>query len=246
MAARKGARKKAAPKGKGEGSAPRTKPKRAADTVERLYEAVHQMAISFEILPGARLNEVELAKRFSVSRTPLRETLNRLATEGLLDFEPNRGFTRRPLTTDEVVDLYEARSIIEVSAIRLACGRASDDSIHELRGYWDEVRKSEDQSSSTLLTLDEQFHERLAGLSDNQELVQILKSINARIHFVRWMDLENAERRSATYHEHQVVLDKLLARDEEDCAMHLRNHIVRRRDQIVEIIEKGVVRLFMR
>ena len=230
-----------------EGAAVKLEPtKRSADTVGRIYDHLHRMVIQFEIPPGERINEVELARRLAVSRTPLREALNRLVTDGLLTLEPNRGFSARPLDTKDIFDLYEARAVIEIAAVRLACRRAEPDSVEALAGFWDEVRSLADRPSVELLGHDEAFHERLAALSGNTELPRALRSINARIHFVRWMDLERAERRATTYTEHNDLLDALRRRDEERCVAILSGHIERRLEEIVEVIKAGVVRLYYR
>jgi DNA-binding GntR family transcriptional regulator len=220
--------------------------KRTADTVARLHERLHRMMIRFEIPPGERINEVELAGRLKVSRTPLREALNRLAMDGLLTIEPNRGFRCRPLDTKEMIDLYEAREVVELGALRLAVDRASDEAIAALERFWAEVATRAEGPATELLRGDEAFHERLAALSDNGELVRALKSINARIHFVRWMDLEREERRARTYNEHGQLIAALKARDEAGALRILAAHIERRRDQIAEVIKAGVVRLFYR
>lgn len=202
--------------------------------------------MQFEIAPHERINEVELARRLSVSRTPLREALNRLVTEDLLTFEPNRGFRCRTLDTKDVFDLYEARAVVELGAVRLACARATDEEVAALRAFWEEVARLEDHPPTELVAKDEEFHERLAALSGNAELPRALRGINARIHFVRWMDLERAERRATTYREHAELLAALGRRDEAACVTILSRHIERRLDEIVEVIKAGVVHLFYR
>jgi DNA-binding GntR family transcriptional regulator len=221
---------------------------RAADTVARLHETLRAMVIGYDIKPDERVNEVELARRLAVSRTPLREALNRLASEGLLVTAPNRGFRSRPLDTKEVFDLYEARRIVEVAGVQLACERAAASDIAALARFWDEaIARGERQGSATqLVELDEQFHERLLGLAGNAELARALERINAHIHFVRWIDLGREERRRGTYAEHRALLDALAARDAERCTAILGSHISRRLDQIVDVIKEGVVRLYLR
>ena len=227
-------------------TAPKPSTKRSADTVARIYDQLHRMVIQFEIPPDERINEVDLARRLAVSRTPLREALNRLVTDGLLTLEPNRGFRVRPLDTKNILDLYEAREIIELAAVRLACRRAEAAEIGALAAFWDDVAAMTDRSPVELVGCDEAFHERLAALSGNEELARTLKSINARIHFVRWMDLEREERRALTYSEHNDLLAALRRRDEPRCVEILSNHIERRIDQIVEVVKAGVVHLFYR
>jgi DNA-binding GntR family transcriptional regulator len=221
-------------------------PKRSADTVARLYDRLHRMLTRFEIKPGERLKEVELARALEVSRTPLREALNRLATDGLIAFEPNRGFRVRPLDTKDILDLYEARRVVELGAVPLACRRATPEEIEALAAVWREAVADAGRATTELLRIDELFHEKLVALSGNGELARMLRAINARIHFVRWMDLEREERRSTTYREHTELLEALAARDEVRCLTILDAHIGRRVEEIVEVIRAGVVHLYMR
>src|SRR3984957_9394858 len=92
----------------------------AADSyVDRAYEQLKEAAINFGFKPGERLNEIDLAKRIGISRTPLREALHRLNTEGFLKFIPGKGFFCRDLDPKEIFDLYELRKVIELGALRL-------------------------------------------------------------------------------------------------------------------------------
>src|SRR5579862_6815448 len=88
--------------------------------VDRVHHELRSMAMTFRFLPGERLNEAILAKELGVSRTPLREALNRLTAEGFLTFSVNLGFFRKPLEVKEIFDLFEFRLEIEVTAVRLA------------------------------------------------------------------------------------------------------------------------------
>ena len=99
------------------------------DTQARVYEAVREMAMHYELRPGETVNEAALAARLGVSRTPLREALSRLVTERLMSFVPNKGFYCRTLSPEEVCQLFEVREALEVSGFRLACARASDQAI---------------------------------------------------------------------------------------------------------------------
>jgi DNA-binding GntR family transcriptional regulator len=112
--------------------------------------------------PGESMNEVEIARRFGVSRTPLRVAFNRLNTEGFLRFIPGKGFFCRELDAHEVFDLYEFRKSIEVAAIRLSVQRARDEDIRALLAFLDETGPDPGKRSTIeLVALDEMFHERL-------------------------------------------------------------------------------------
>jgi DNA-binding GntR family transcriptional regulator len=219
--------------------------KASANLSERAYEQLKAMAITYQLRPGERLAELDLAKRLKVSRTPIREALNRLVTEGFLTFTPNRGFQCRPLDAKEIFDLYEVRRSLEASAARLAVERASDDELDDLGRFLERSRGVPEKTTvMELVRLDEEFHERIAVLSRNAELLRILQNINARIRFCRWIDMENG-RRSTTQSEHAGVLSALKARDQKKCAEAMNNHIGRRLDQIVDVIREGYARIYM-
>jgi DNA-binding GntR family transcriptional regulator len=203
------------------------------------------MAITYRFRPGERINEVDLARQLNVSRTPLREALNRLATEGFLTATPNRGFFARPLDTKVVFDLYEFRRCLEVASARLACERATDVQLDELEAFVRASRdEKEDAQAIKLLRLDEEFHERVANLTGNEEILRSLRSINARIHFIRWIDMQNG-RRTHTQAEHLRIVRALKARNAEEASGLMQDHISRRLDQIVEVIRAGFAEIYM-
>jgi DNA-binding GntR family transcriptional regulator len=228
------------------GSGAREPAARAADSAEQIYERVKTMAMTFEIRPGERVNEVEIAKSLNVSRTPLREALNRLMVEGFLTRAPNRGFIGRPLDAKQVFDLYELRRALEASIVTIACERATDDELLELERFVKASKdRPEDTNASSLLALDEQFHERLAQLTRNQEMVRAVKSINARIHYFRWIDMQNGRRRH-TQQEHLRIVKALKERDAGAARELVQGHISRRLDRIVEVIRMGFAEIYMR
>jgi DNA-binding GntR family transcriptional regulator len=218
-------------------------PKRAGLTVNELYEHLKQIAVLYKIRPGERVNELELAERFDVSRTPIREALNRLAAENLLVFVPNRGFFIRKLDGKDVFDLFELRRAIESTAVMLACERAEDRDVKGLRRFWKQVMKgAERMSADDLVVKDEEFHLQLAAMSGNDEIGRVLQGINARIHYVRWVDVE--QRRNEAFAEHLQILDALEARDVARCMELTDTHIRWRMEEITRVVHASVVKLY--
>ena len=213
---------------------------RSADSV---YERVKSMAITYSIRPGERINEVELARRLNVSRTPLREALNRLVTEGFLTAQLNKGFFARRLDAKEVFDLYEFRGAVEAAVVVLACERATAEELKALEEFVLASKDAkEDLLATSLLKLDEEFHERLARASHNGEFLRELQSINARIHFVRWVDMQS--RRPYTQNEHLQIVKALRKRDSSRTVQLVREHIGRRLDQIADGIRAGFAEIY--
>jgi DNA-binding GntR family transcriptional regulator len=217
----------------------------ARGTVDRVFLELKNQAISYAIKPGSRLNEGEVARGLGVSRTPVREALNRLTAAGFLSFTPSQGFFRKPLDATEVFDLYEMRQAIEVAAVRLAATRASDEALRELAEFLAASADYRDpRQIDKLVDFDEGFHERIVRATGNQEMLACLHNINERIRFFRWVDMES-ERRRNTQEEHRQVLAALQARDGERAAALLHDHIACRRDQIIARVREGYARIYV-
>ncbi|MEP9348258.1 GntR family transcriptional regulator [Xanthobacter sp. KR7-225] len=221
-------------------TAPKTK--RAADVVEKVYRQVRDMAIDYRFRPGERINEVELAQRFDVSRTPVRQALNRLEQEEFVTFVPNRGFFAREITPQDIRQIYEFRALVECGAFRLACERATDDAIRRIQRAWKE-QTTRCHDWKMISEADENFHVAIADLAGNPHIVKSLKDLNAKIRFFRRIDLEDAKRRENTYLEHATILDRLRKRavDGEET---LRKHIVMSSAHAVEVTKEGLARIF--
>jgi DNA-binding GntR family transcriptional regulator len=206
-------------------------------SADRVYDVVKSMAVTYGIRPGERINEVDLAKQLNVSRTPLREALNRLVTEGFLSTRLNKGFFARSLDPNEVFNLYEFRSAIESAAVSIACERATSQELQHLEKFVLASKdEKEDVLATKLLRLDEEFHERVAVATHNDEFVRTIRGINARIHFVRWIDMQN---------EHLKIVQALKKRDANGASRLMGGHIGRRLDQIVEVIRAGFAEIYM-
>jgi DNA-binding GntR family transcriptional regulator len=223
---------------------PRLASARPADSVERVYRAVTERAVNWRFAPGVRINEVALAIELGVSRTPVREALNRLARDGFVRFVPNRGFLARDLDVQLVRDLYELRAAIEVAAVRLACARASDAAIGKLARAWDAATvNASARRIDRLTSADEAFHRGIALLSGNGQLLSTLERVNAQIRFFRRVDQELPDRRERTYGEHAGVLACLARRDARRAGELVERHIVLSRERALAVTERVVARI---
>ncbi|NVO56315.1 GntR family transcriptional regulator [Rhodobacteraceae bacterium B1Z28] len=227
---------------------------RPEGSVERAYEALRKMAISFEFKPGERLNETVLTKRLDVSRTPLREALNRLVSEGFLTFELGKGFFCRPLSPEKVFELYQLRCALETEALIRAIESAADQDIDAVISYLDEVEKSYSACTDLdeLLRMDEEFHIKLASLSRNSELIRLLCNVNERIRYVRIINLRLLQVRradgstdQASMSAHRAILEAVKARNVDKAVAALRSHIERRSEQTVELVRVAYSQLYV-
>ncbi len=216
----------------------------AEGRVEDIYRALKEMSVAFAFRPGDRVNEGALARDLGVSRTPLREALNRLVAERLMDFRSGAGFFCRGLDAQAIFDLYELRRILEVGAVRAACERASDDDLAALKASHYRVDGARPGLTVGEATAeDERFHIDIARMTGNAALVDQLTAVNERIRFIRWVDM--VARVRATKGEHQRVIEALLARDEAEAAAVMAQHIERRMDQVVDAVREGISNIYM-
>ena len=220
--------------------------------VDRIIEKTREMAITFELKPGARINESALSKDLGASRTPLREALNRLVAEGFLTFQTGKGFFCRALDPKRIMDLYETRVAIEVEAVRLACARATDDELAVFRSYLDQSEPGYYQSTDIgeLVQTDEDFHLYIARLSHNDELLRLLENLNGRIRYVRSIGLKTIrttppEPPGARLSAHRRILDALIARDADAATTTMRAHIERRWEEATEAVRIAYSQIYV-
>lgn len=213
--------------------------------VHDIYEKLKQLAVGYRLRPGDRLNEVALSKELGVSRTPLREALNRLVAENLFEFKPGQGFFCRTLDAQTVFDLYECRRITEAAAARLACERASDE---ELRLLHDALIATGIETAGLTVAeacvRDEEFHLGIARLSGNQVLETQLLRLNERIRYIRWISMA-ANRLQKSKGEHIALADALVARDADRAEAIVTAHIAKRMDEVVEVVRHGITSIYM-
>src|SRR5918998_1563806 len=150
-------------------------PIRVDSVADLAYERIRGYVLGGEVMPGARLGQVELAERFGISRTPVREALRRLAGEGLVDPHSNRGFRVADLGLDAVMRRLEVRAILEPGIARLAAEKRSERDVEQLEA----AISREERARSGIAAHDasRDFHVALARATGNEELVGVLESL---------------------------------------------------------------------
>lgn len=221
-------------------------PRRAADSAERAYRAIRQQLVEFKMRPEERINEVQLAQTLDLSRTPVREALNRLASEGFVVFTPNRGFCFRGLDIDDLLDLFELRAIIETGSFALACERADEAGIARVQAFWADAKlRYENKDPDEILELDEAFHVHLAELANNPEIVRQLIGVNARIRFVRRVQIENGPQHWSLVEDHSRIVQALTERDREKGIEILRAHISLTFAEARAVLKEALLKIFL-
>ncbi|MBY4891270.1 GntR family transcriptional regulator [Rhodobacteraceae bacterium N5(2021)] len=212
--------------------------------VDRLTAQLRRMAADFEIKPEERIVEGEMAKRLNVSRTPLREALNRLVSEGYLTNTGGRGFFCRALTPARIMDLYETRAALECEALRLTIARASNADIAAHSATLQSAAPTADRLA--LLEMDEAFHLGLTSLCGNAEIMRLLENINGRIRYVRMIGLDASGGVAAQSDAHRQIMQAVHARDVGAALAALRSHIQLRKEDATQAVRDAFSEIYVR
>jgi len=193
-----------------------------------VYRAIREMILSFKLYPGTRVTETELADTFGVSRTPIREALQKLEVEGYLSIRPKQGCFIRELDIDELSQYYNVRITLELLAVEYACALMPTRDLEILAEVWNPERLSAaSPDAEDIGQKDEDFHVAIARGSNNRVLGNYLCDINNRIRIIRRMDFTDYDRIGRTYREHYAIIHHLLDRNVEKAKAEMRAHIQR-------------------
>ena len=138
-----------------------------------VYEKIRADILACILAPGARVFENDLAQRYNVSKSPVRDALLRLQEQGLIDVLPRKGYLIRPISIGDAHDLYEMRLLLEKSCIRRACDEASDEELASL----DKFRSVENGDLAHWVTYNRDFHRRIAELSGNARMAKMAQEV---------------------------------------------------------------------
>lgn len=199
---------------------------------DHAYREIRALLMSGEISPWERLSEESLAAMCHVSRTPVREALRKLESDGLIQRRSGGLYPYLPHHSD-LAHLYEARILIETHGV-LAPHPRDVERVSRERDQWLALRDRMPDLDAGFVTRDEQFHVELLASAGNPFLVEMLGTINHRIRPVRMYDYLTSERMNATVTEHLAIADLVLAGDAEAAADALITHIENSRDVVVQ------------
>lgn len=198
---------------------------------------LRERIIQGEFPPGARLNERALCDLLGVSRTPLREAFRVLAAEGLVQIEPNRGAQVVALSEANIREAFEVIGGLEAMSCRLACERATDTEIAEIRALTYEMMASHARHDlPTYFRTNREIHERISLAAHNSLLKQLYDAQNARIQNLRFVSNENRQKWDLAMREHIEMAEALEARDADRLAGIMRQHLQRKCDAALKTL----------
>ena len=204
---------------------------------DELVGRLRELILAGELAPGSRVPEKLLCQRFGVSRTPLREALKVLASEGLLELLPQRGTRVSRLTLDDVEDLFPVVGALEALAGELACQRIDEAGIARITGLHQAMCEAyAAQDRPTYFALNQQIHQQILEATGNEPLITTYRSLSGRIRNARYLANLSPSRWRQAIEEHEAILDALCRRDGPALAGLLREHLAHKCETVKEAL----------
>ena len=191
-----------------------------------LVERIRDMIIEAKLPPGSRINEGLLGGKLGVSRTPLREAIKFVASEGLIELVPGRGAFIRKLTPKDVQEMLGFLSALEVAAGQAACRVASDADIMAIRLLHDTMMGHyERRNRLEYYKLNQAIHIGIVRLGGNAFLAAHHEATQARLKRIRYIGNEALEKWKGAVSEHEVMIAALEARNSDRLASVMAEHL---------------------
>jgi len=207
---------------------------------KKVYRVLKSRIIKGSFKPGTKLLENKIAEQMGISRTPVREAIRELASEGFVTLSPNRGVVIRSVSAENIREVLQIRSVLEGLAARLATYVITEEEIKELENYNKKMEKPANKIDVFAYSeVDIKFHEFIANVCKNKQLIKIRKNISSQALRYRISSLRIPGRLQKTIKEHWNIVEAIKAKDPKRADRMGRKHIENALKNILDnVIEK--------
>ncbi len=204
---------------------------------DELVQRLRSMVIEGDLTPGSRVPERVLCERFAVSRTPLREAMKVLASEGLLELTPHRGAVVPCLTLEDLEEVFPVLGALEGLAGELACKHVTEEDLAEVRAlHYQMVLHYQRSELPEYFRLNQAIHEKIMAVAGNATLLDQHRSLAGRVRRARYQANMSAGRWKHAVEEHEEILKALTARDAERLGRILKQHLQNKCETVKEAL----------
>ena len=216
-------------------------PKQERPRYDDVVSGIRDMIIEGELTPGPRISERALCDRFGVSRTPLREALKVLASEGLVELTPNRGARVIPLTEQDAEDMFEVMGTLEGLAGELATQQITDEQIAELKAlHYQMALHHTRRELMPYFRLNQEIHRKIFEIGRNKTLISVYRGLAGRIRRPRYLANISPARWAEALKEHEAILAALEARNGQALGGILKDHLRKTCDVVKQALRDEV------
>jgi len=191
-----------------------------------LVKRIRELVIEGDLEPGAKVPERILCERFNVSRTPLREALKTLASEGWLEILPHKGARVTRLNEEDIDQMFPIMGALEALSGELACANLSEEQFAEIRAlHYQMALHYTRRELAPYFQINQLIHEKILAAAANPLLVQMYQTLSGRIRRARYVANMSEDRWAQAIEEHEEMLSALASRDGQSLANVLRRHL---------------------
>lgn len=184
---------------------------------EKILETIREAILKGTLKAGEKVAEPELAERFGISRTPIREAFRQLESEGYLTVIPRKGAVVTSLSERDVEEFYAIKSILEGYAARIAAGRLNDREIERLNTINDRLEQlAREGDVKTFFRVHNEFHELFIKASGNNKLLDLIGQLMMKFNRLRMASLSLPGRMEVSVQEHRKIIQAFRAQDSEE------------------------------
>lgn len=193
---------------------------------QEVAERLRQRIYSHELPPGSWVDEQALADDYGISRTPLREALKVLASEGLVTLKPRRGCYVTEISERDLDEIFNVMALLEGQCAQLTARKASEADLARLRKIHESLEKAAASDDiGGFFEANQAFHHAVQAIADNRWLLQVIEDLRKVIKLSRQHSLFGEGRLEQSLSEHRAILTAIGARDEERAELLMRAHI---------------------
>lgn len=191
------------------------------------YEALRNSILSNTLTTGIVYNEKTLAKQLGISRTPVREALLELSSQGLMAFLPRKGVVVKTFTEQDIEEIFELRHIMEIASFKKVCAHADTLELSEVKACVAAQRTiaGGNREIPKFMEMDRNFHMAFARMTGNQRLIAIMENIRDMVHIMGAYALSVEGRMNEVVKEHEDILQSLVDGNTEKALALLERHL---------------------
>lgn len=209
---------------------------------DQAYEALRDSILRRELPPGHRLDLDDLQQQLGISRTPLKDAINRLATEGLVTIVPRRGSYVTELTVQDVAERFDVRQILELGVVDQIMHSLTDEDLDPVRQLYGNLEALVTPDGLLVdyfkfLDRDREFHRSIVHLAGNKLFLEIYDGLNLHLQMAKVFYLARDKRVKLVDQEHRQILLALEERDARTLKIAIRNHIQSSKQAVLSGIE---------
>ncbi|MGE5491969.1 MAG: GntR family transcriptional regulator [Actinomycetota bacterium] len=203
---------------------------------QEVAERLRQRIFAHELPPGTWIDEQKLAEQYGISRTPLREALKVLASEGLVELKPRRGCYVTEISAQDIDDIYPLMALLEGRCASEAVKRAKRSDIDDLKAIHEILERSAVEGKiEAFFEANQEFHRKIQELAGNRWLLTVIQDLRKVLKLSRMHSLSIEGRLQQSLDEHRVIMAAILAGNAEQAEKAMHDHLLSGREALARM-----------